>query len=170
MRFPVTIIAIACLIASSNAIAEADDQDRLYGVWNMERFERDGKLSKDGDGGRLIFHKGTATLLGLAGEYRLNEAAEPKEIDFKSRDGSLRGIYKIDGKTLTVCFAMSSKPPRPTGFTTLPNDGCELMVLTYAGPPTNWLLVIGAPAVVIAVASAGWFAFGGRRKAKSKDN
>ena len=170
MRISTTIIAFACCIASWNAIAAAaNDQDRLYGVWNVERLERNGSLSKDGDGGKFIIQKATATLMGLAGEYHLNDAAEPKEIDFKSRDGSqLRGIYKIDGKTLIVCLAMSSKPPRPTGFSTKSNDGCELMVLSYSGPPTNWTLSIGAPAVVVAIAVAGWFALGGRRNAKSK--
>jgi uncharacterized protein (TIGR03067 family) len=59
------------------------------------------------------------------GTFTIMENAEPKEIDYKITQSfyspyigeTALGIYKIEGKTLTMCFSEPSHTPRPSSFT-----------------------------------------------------
>jgi uncharacterized protein (TIGR03067 family) len=65
-------------------------------------------------------------------------SASPGAIDFKhtahsSRGKTWRGIYKIDGDTLTICDnAAELQKSRPTSFATEPDSGLVLVVFQRA--------------------------------------
>jgi uncharacterized protein (TIGR03067 family) len=61
------------------------------------------------------------------GTFKLDPDASPKEIDaIRNDDQVSRGIYKLDGDTLTVCMGDVS-PNRPREFRTGPDTGPVLL-------------------------------------------
>lgn len=64
-------------------------------------------------------------------KYTIDETKSPKQFDMtinelakkvlKFQDGTIKGIYKIDGDTLEMCLAGSPDAPRPTEFITGPS-------------------------------------------------
>ena len=48
--------------------------------------------------------------------------AGPRHVDFvQSGDQRTRGLYRVEGATLTICYSLGTNKPRPTGFDD-PND------------------------------------------------
>jgi uncharacterized protein (TIGR03067 family) len=88
-------------------------------------------------GARLTFAGGTLTMKDRNGEglelpFKVDPAKEPKAIDFPLGGGggwlnlpaTLKGIYRLDGDTLTLCI--SSGDDRPAAFS---DKGATLIVL-----------------------------------------
>jgi uncharacterized protein (TIGR03067 family) len=82
-----------------------------------------------------IREKGVTIYEGLIG---VDASANPRAMDFKHKGGSSRGktwrgIYRIDGDTLTICDnAADVQKSRPTSFDTKPNSGRVLVVFRRA--------------------------------------
>jgi len=67
----------------------------------------------------------------------LDPAKDPPQIDvwLPDQDGEVRcrGIYRLEGDTLTVCYTLG--PDRPTKYESLPKSGLYLLTLKrVAGP------------------------------------
>jgi RNA polymerase sigma factor (sigma-70 family) len=113
------------------------DLDRLRDDWVFE--------SAEAIGGSNGIHQGWRSVVTFAGEYvtvskylgldystkyTIDETKSPKQFDLtinelakkvlKFQDGTIKGIYKIDGDTLEMCLAGSPDAPRPTEFTAGP--------------------------------------------------
>jgi uncharacterized protein (TIGR03067 family) len=134
------IVAIA---AGSREVASAEDLGQLKGKWTAVRAERDGREAADIvghllliDGGEFRIQERGATI--YEGTLGLDLSASPSAIDFKhagpsSRGKTWRGIYRIDGETLTICDnAGDLQKGRPTSFGTRPNSGFVLVVFKRA--------------------------------------
>jgi len=89
-------------------------QKKLQGIWTATKAERDGKAADDVVGHRLSFtgkrfqiqSKDSKPL--YAGTFRVDPSAKPAAIDFEHTDGASKGkawkgIYTLDGDTLTIC-------------------------------------------------------------------
>jgi uncharacterized protein (TIGR03067 family) len=68
------------------------------------------------------------------GEYRLKLDAtkDPKWVDLSAErlgDRTLKGIYRLDGDKLTICYAYDPDSPRPTEFKTMPGGITYMYVL-----------------------------------------
>src|SRR5262245_21493419 len=97
------------------------DKERLQGTWKVISLEVNGNLEKS-DIGKTLTYDGEKVLpQGLEEAkitLRLNPNETPKEFDLLV-DGKLlfKGIYKLDGDTLTACYPDSDDArERPKEF------------------------------------------------------
>jgi uncharacterized protein (TIGR03067 family) len=122
-------------------LAAADDKNPLEGKWVIESLTRDGK---DESG---MYKGGTRVNTGLKykmvppggssvktaeGSFTVDATKTPATIDMQPGSGqyegkTLPGIYKLDGETLTIAFAMPGKD-RPKAFESKAGTGVVLVV------------------------------------------
>src|SRR5262249_10552038 len=112
---------------------------RLEGEWSMVSCERDGQILPAEfiqSGKRLAKGNETTVLFGeqvyFKSAFSPGPANEPKTIDYILTSGpnqgeSQYGIYKLEGDTVTLCFAAPGSP-RPLEFKTRAGDGRTLTV------------------------------------------
>ena len=92
----------------------AGAQTPLEGSWNATRAERDGKAADDVVGHRLAFAGNRFEIRSndgktlYEGTFRTDPRAKPAAIDFANTRGAAkgrawRGIYTLEGGTLTIC-------------------------------------------------------------------
>jgi uncharacterized protein (TIGR03067 family) len=118
----------ALLQAASPAVGQeqpaVSDDQRILGSWKSTRFERDGKTDPTGSGGKAVFTKGHCVLHGLPSNFALDATQSPKHFEW----GTNKGIYEFKGDWLRICFASSSRDPRPLEFKTAQGDGRQLLI------------------------------------------
>jgi uncharacterized protein (TIGR03067 family) len=135
------------LIATAGVLAACDpeaqdrkaDRDRIQGPWALVSTQSDGKtVSADSlkardvrmvfEGERVLAKMGDMSV--TLGTFALDPSRTPKAYDRTYEDGTpRRGIYTLEGETLTICIAGLGKA-RPTAFATQPGDGLSLLVYT----------------------------------------
>jgi uncharacterized protein (TIGR03067 family) len=105
-------------------------QKKLQGSWTATKAERDGKAADDVVGHRLSFTGNRFQIQSkdgkplYTGSVRVDPSAKPAAIDFKHMEGALKGkawkgIYALDGDTLTICDnAPNLNKGRPAAFET----------------------------------------------------
>jgi uncharacterized protein (TIGR03067 family) len=136
-----TLVAGLLLVAVTLAAdtGAKGDLDALQGAWSLVSVEIDGEplameMLKDA---RLVVkaEKYSFTLGDARLELRpkLYPDKKPKAIDLTVLDGSqkgqtLRGIYKLEGNTYTVCRNVEPGKERPTEFATKRDSGLMLVV------------------------------------------
>jgi uncharacterized protein (TIGR03067 family) len=132
-------LAVGLLLAAEAPGGDAKEElKKLAGTWRMVSGEQDGKALPEEvvKGARLVIKgdRHTVRVGGdtLAGTHRLDPSEEPKAIDATDTEGpykgkTIRGIYKLEGGRLTVCFAGPGKA-RPKAFTTRSGTGHILHV------------------------------------------
>ena len=103
-------------------------QKNLQGTWAATKAERDGKAADDVVGHRLSFTGNRFEIQSrdgkplYAGTFRVDARTKPAAIDFEQTEGALKGkgwkgIYALDGDTLTICDnAANLDARRPTAF------------------------------------------------------
>jgi uncharacterized protein (TIGR03067 family) len=122
-------------------LAAADDGKKdlqaMQGDWVGEKMVRDGMAFPD-DAAQALFRKvkGNAytvhrfrTKAG-SGTFKLDATKTPKQIDLTpdgGKAGTIEGIYKIDGDTMTICYP-APKGKRPEAFESKEGSGVTLSV------------------------------------------
>ena len=108
--------------------------------------ERDGKAADDVVGHRLSFTGARFRIQSrdgkplYAGTFRVDPSAKPAAIDFEHAEGDLRGkawkgIYGLDGDTLTICDnAANPDERRPAAFEARSGSGYVLITFEGARP------------------------------------
>jgi uncharacterized protein (TIGR03067 family) len=129
MRRAFVLLVVAGCASVAGAGAESEVK-RLQGAWKPVRLERAGETVADGalpgarfvvDGSTLRFRVGDHTLLDV--RFSVSPTRTPAHIDLTSvagptRGQTLRGIYRLEGGQLTLCWPLGEDRQRPTRFDT----------------------------------------------------
>jgi uncharacterized protein (TIGR03067 family) len=125
--------------------SEASEKE-LQGTWTATKAEQDGKSDTAIVGHRLSFtgnrfqiqSKDSKSL--YSGTVQVDASAKPAAIDFEHTDGELKGkewkgIYALDGDTLTTCDnAPNLEKGRPAAFEAKGGSGYVLITFKREKP------------------------------------
>ena len=141
--------AMCCLIIGTGLVLAQpveQAQKQLEGTWIATKAERDGKAADDVVGHRLSFTGNRFQIqskdgnLLYAGTVRVDPSAKPAAIDFEHTEGVVKGkawkgIYRLDGDTLTICDnAPNLDERRPIAFEAKSGSGYDLITFKGAKP------------------------------------
>jgi uncharacterized protein (TIGR03067 family) len=127
-------VVVAAFLIVSGALGAEDskknDADKVQGEWTVASMELRGKVIEEEQrkDWQLIVKddewlqrskKDNNTNLKMT--FKVDPAKNPKEIDFRftnpeGKEETLKGIYKLDGNTLTVCKRTVDNEDRPKEF------------------------------------------------------
>jgi uncharacterized protein (TIGR03067 family) len=135
-----TLLSLSLFIAAFGICQAKDEKDATAGKWFIESVTRDGKeatalkgaIREHKDGSYKITPPKDSKAQPSGGTYTLDTSKTPVTIDMKAKGGTydgktLLGIVKVDGETMTICFAEPGKD-RPTKFESTAGSGLVLAV------------------------------------------
>lgn len=134
--FASTILALAATLAApAPKVPPRAEAGKIEGDWVVEKYVEGGKENPKRKGMHLSADEDEIAVREEAGatvSYTLDPEADPPGIDLVAaavaRGGYIRGIYKVDGDTLTLCFPKGGKGERPARFES--PDGSEVVLMT----------------------------------------
>ena len=133
------------------------DAERLQGDWVMVEYgPYKREIGKpDQLDFNLYFHKDRAVIHftgtdpddEIVTTFAVDPSKAPKQIDFvgvsstisgyKARGAKTLGIYKLEGDTLTLCWADENQKVRPTEFKYQPDDGIRTYTFARSKKPIS---------------------------------
>jgi uncharacterized protein (TIGR03067 family) len=137
MRMTLTAAVAASFLLGAGAAlpagAEKKGTPELQGTWQAVSFkaadkemekERVEKFRMVFKGDRLFMHEGAEEPREYT--YKVDAASKPRVLAFTRARGdnpkTVRGIYKVEGDTLTVCINEARDGPLPTEFKVVPEN------------------------------------------------
>jgi uncharacterized protein (TIGR03067 family) len=141
-------VTFALILGTGFAFAQPADtaQKKLQGVWTATKAERDGKAADEVVGHRLSFAGNRFQIqsrdgkLLYEGTFKVDPSTKPAAIDFEHAVGNLqgkswKGIYALDGDTLTTCDnAPNLGKGRPAAFEAKTGAGYVCITFQRAKP------------------------------------
>ncbi|MGL4553156.1 MAG: TIGR03067 domain-containing protein [Gemmataceae bacterium] len=130
-------LCLAGLASAGGDDARARDREAMQGDWACESLTRDGVAVPEDDA-RSLFRtvKGDGYVVSRfrtkagAGTFTLDPSKTPREIDIVPegpKKAVIKGIYKIDKDTLTICHPLPGRA-RPAAFESKKDSGDTLTV------------------------------------------
>ncbi|MDX1679390.1 MAG: TIGR03067 domain-containing protein [Akkermansiaceae bacterium] len=150
------ILCIAALTALLLPVAKADDAEKLepgaglQGLWQVVAMEMGGvELPEKKIENMWMLVKGDK--ISLNGDennlqpYETDAAAKPNAMDVTMDNGDVvKAIYELDGDILKICYAQSTRLPRPASFDT---EDTKYMCLTLKHAPAVGFLDVADRAI-----------------------
>jgi uncharacterized protein (TIGR03067 family) len=142
MRFVLVpvLFAVAVPLASADEKADADLK-AMVGKWKVEKAVLGGQdLTEHLKDMKFEITAGGKYTVEIgpendAGTFTVDPAKSPKQLDVKPTGGpnkgkTVKGIYKIDGDTMTICYDhMADAAKHPEKFES--KDGTTLLLMVY---------------------------------------
>jgi uncharacterized protein (TIGR03067 family) len=132
-----TLFLVLCLFAAQKDDPGKKDQDAMQGDWAADRFVVSGTALEDDDAHAYFrtIKDNTYTVSRYrkkigSGTFTLVPTRTPREIDLVpagAKGAVVKGIYKLDKGTLTICYAAPGKD-RPAKFESKEGSGHTLTV------------------------------------------
>jgi uncharacterized protein (TIGR03067 family) len=127
--------------AQASADEPLTDQEQLQGTWVLTTLERDGKAVPKTQLGKLhlkiTFHGNQVTFEypdhTELGTYQVEPTANPKTMDVVTELDKSKGIYRLDGDSLTICGVPNGEE-RPAEFATKRGTRQTLFLLKRQKP------------------------------------
>jgi uncharacterized protein (TIGR03067 family) len=127
-----TLLALALAVAAPLPKEKPKaEPGKLEGEWVVESYVQGGQVEAKRAGMHMSFADGKVIVKEEGGDigYTTRPKANPPEIDLLAGTETIRGIYKVEGDTLLVCFPKSNKAERPTKFESPAGSNLVLMTL-----------------------------------------
>jgi uncharacterized protein (TIGR03067 family) len=144
MRGLVLMALVTSLVLAAD-MPEGDakqDRELLQGSWRPVSAETGGKALKAAPDSVTIFENDSfvvkkGDVVQVKGTFKIDASRRPRTIDLTVTGGQVegdkgkvaRGIYQVDGDTLTWCTAEPGDERRPTEFAT--QQGTKHTLITY---------------------------------------
>lgn len=122
MKRSISMCLLVLAFSTSAALAQKDEEKIFTGKWEVESAQRVGKPFDKPVGSVLTFTDGKVNVAKPNGDsegdgtFKVNSKADPKEVDITPSEGPgdlvLSGIYKLEGKTLTICLNPKARPEK----------------------------------------------------------
>jgi len=137
---PTQLILGLTLVVGAPALkppAKAPSPPSLVGEWEFVVEVEGGKPEPGSPGQTLVFAADGMFLAHQdgqcegAGTYETDPSADLPAVDLVEHGvgGTMRGIWKVEGDTLTMCLARDAKGGRPPAFVPPPGSDWVLVVL-----------------------------------------
>jgi uncharacterized protein (TIGR03067 family) len=117
------LLALVLATGAARAGGEREEQLRLQGTWEMVALGTATAKAPPKNAGRKAEIIGNKLSLAPKTEWvlRLYPTRNPPEVDItiaegKNRDKVMRGIYKLEGDTLTLYYGAVTSGQRPASF------------------------------------------------------
>jgi uncharacterized protein (TIGR03067 family) len=127
----VPLFLLVLIVADVSGQDAKKELDQLQGEWMMSSRETNGKPSTNTNwkltikGDQWVVRRPDGDVAAVEATIKLDPSKKPKEIDLITKKGSMIGIYKLEGDTLTFCRPGPTKDAvRPKEFKTAdtPNE------------------------------------------------
>lgn len=107
------------------------DPGTFEGEWKIESYIQGSKPNENRIGTVFQIGDGKVVTVGKKEQvdYKLNPKADPPEIDLGTEKETIRGIYKLDGDTLILCFPKGKGSERPAKFESPADSNIVVMTL-----------------------------------------
>lgn len=141
---PIAVLAVAVAVAAPLPKERPKPAESIVGEWVRTESTFKGRKLRDdppesvagfvfAGGGTYDAFRGSERLFdGYGNGYATDPKADPPTIDLElpwtAVGDTVRGIYRVDGDTLTMCLAVGNYP-RPTRFASTEEAGTALWVL-----------------------------------------
>jgi RNA polymerase sigma factor (sigma-70 family) len=137
-------LVVGLLFGASFAIGVGkgakSDKELLQGTWQIISAEIGGKQADDAELAQMkekpFVFKGDKVISKYESEYQLDTTKNPKWIDLVPLDGppnekgkTFRGVYRIEGDKLTICFGVVPDGDRPSSLTPPAGEVAGVLVL-----------------------------------------
>ncbi len=112
--------------------AAKTELDRLQGIWSVLSTECGGKPSETDEAVFMVDGKRACWQYrghDIQGGLYLEPTSKPKSYDWAMSEGTIEGIYSLEGDTLRLCYDAGTGSKRPGGFITEEGSQQVLVVL-----------------------------------------
>jgi uncharacterized protein (TIGR03067 family) len=140
-RVLATVVGLIGICADGKAAEPTKDRDALQGTWTLVSLQVDGYAMPEEivKTGRFVVesdqYKLTLGVEGISADftYVLDPTSTPRSIDLTYASGprkgaTVKGIYRLQGDSYTLCRRENKGQARPTEFVSKPGSGLILAV------------------------------------------
>ncbi len=118
-------------------VVDQRDVDGLQGTWRYDEVTRNGKPEPGKFGSTFVVKGQSLWIIRKDGvdefgemPFSVHPEKRPCEFEFEYQGTVIKGVYRLENETVTLCYPSISNGPRPTKFSSDPGEKTGLYVLS----------------------------------------